>query len=136
MGRIAFRNKQPFWYALCSGVAETTDEYGNHVDTHPTYGKPVLVHGNVSPATGNTITREFGNDVLYDKVIIIGDRDTPIDENTVLWVESEPDLDANGALKVNASGDYASPWDYIVRKVGRGLTYGDAVIAISKVNVS
>ena len=71
------------------------------------------------------------------KVIVTGDRDTPIDEYAVLWIDTVPELDENGALKVNADGEIVTPWDYIVRKVGRGLpNYGSTVIAISKVTVA
>ena len=137
MGRTAFRNKQPFWYALYESTVTTTDEYGNQNGTHPTYGNPVLASGNISPARGNVYAQQFGEELRYDKVIVLNDRDTPIDEYAVLWIDTEPDLDANGALTVNASGEYATPWDYIVRRVGRGLPgFGDSVIAVSKVTVS
>jgi hypothetical protein len=49
----------------------------------------------------------------------------------------EPELDESGALKVNADGEIVTPWDYIVRKVGRGLpNFGSTVIGISKVTVA
>ena len=92
---------------------------------------------NISPAKGSVIARQFGDDDQYDKVIVTGDRDTPIDEYAVLWIDVEPELDENGALKVNADGEIVTPWDYIVRKVGRGLpNFGSTVIGISKVTVA
>lgn len=134
---MCFRNKQPFWYALYESTVEDYDEYGNQVGTSESYGNPVQAYANISPAKGDVVTRQFGDDDSYDKVIVTGDRDTPIDEYSVLWIDSEPDIDANGALKVNADGEIVTPWDYIVRKVGRGLTnYGSTVIAVSKVSVS
>ena len=137
MSRMCFRNKQPFWYALYESTVEDYDEYGNQVGTSESYGNPVQAYANISPAKGDVVTRQFGDDDSYDKVIVTGDRDTPIDEYSVLWIDSEPDIDANGALKVNADGEIVTPWDYIVRKVGRGLTnYGSTVIAVSKVSVS
>lgn len=137
MSRMCFRNKQPFWYALYSATVEDYDEYGNQIGTSESYGKPVKAYANISPAKGSVIARQFGDDDSYDKVIVTGDRDTPIDEYAVLWIDSEPDLDANGALKVNADGEIVTPWDYIVRKIGRGLpNFGTTVIAVSKVNVS
>ena len=55
----------------------------------------------------------------------------------MLWIDSEPELDENGALKVNADGEIVTPWDYIVRKVGRGLpNFGSTRIAVSKVSVT
>ena len=137
MSRTCFRNKQTFWYALYGATVEQYDEYGNQVGTSATYGKPVQASANISPAKGDVVTRQFGDDDQYDKVIVTGDRDTPIDEYAVLWIDVEPELDENGALKVNADGEIVTPWDYIVRKVGRGLpNFGSTVIAISKVSVS
>lgn len=137
MGRTAFRNKQPFWYALYDGTVEDYDEYGNQSGTHVTYKNPVKAYGNISPARGNVTVQQYGEDARYDKVIVLGDRDTVINEYAVLWIDVEPELDANGALKVNANGEIVTPWDYIVRKVGRGLPhFGDVEIAVSKVNLT
>jgi hypothetical protein len=137
MARMCFRNKQTFWYALYSDTEEQYDEYGNQIGTSASYGNPVQTSGNISPAKGDVVTRQFGDDDRYDKVIVTGDRDTPIDEYAVLWIDVEPELDANGALKVNADGEIVTPWDYIVRKVGRGLpNFGSTVIAVSKVTVA
>lgn len=137
MSRTCFRNKQPFWYALYDATVEQYDEYGNQIGTSASYGNPVQTSGNISPAKGNVMARQFGDDELYDKVIVTGDRDTPVDEYAVLWIDAEPELDANGALKVNADGEIVTPWDYIVRKVGRGLpNFGSTVIAVSKVTVT
>ena len=137
MSRIAFRNARTFWYALYESTETTTDEYGNQSGTHVQYGNPVMAHGNISAARGSVMAQQFGLNEMYDKTIVLGDRDTPIDECTVLWIDSEPELDTNGALKVNANGEIVTPWDYIVRRVGRGLpNFGSTVIAVSKVNVS
>lgn len=137
MSRMCFRNKQPFWYAPLSETVEDYDEYGNQVGTSATYGKPVLAYANISPAKGDVIARQFGDDDDYDKVIVTGERDIPVDEYAVLWIDTEPVLDEEGALKIDASGEIVTPWDYIVRKVGRGLpNFGHTVIAVSKVSVS
>ena len=137
VSRTCFRNKQTFWYALYSGVAVDYDDDGYEIDPHTTYGKPVKTSANISPAKGNVISRQFGDDDVYDRIIVTGDRDTPINEYAVLWIDVVPDLDANGELKVNANGEIVTPWDYIVRKVGRGLpNYGSTVIAVSKVSVT
>ena len=137
MGRICFRNKQPFWYALYAGTATGTDEYGYENSVFATYHNPVQTSGNISPAKGSVIAQQFGDDDDYDKTIVVGDRDTPIDEYAVLWIDTVPELDANGALKVNANGEIVTPWDYIVRRVARGLpNFGSTVIAVRKVSVT
>ena len=135
--RMNNRNKQPFWYALYDGEAVDYDEYGNECDPHTTYKIPVKANANISPAKGSVIARQFGDDDGYDRVIALEYRDTPIDEYSVLWIDTVPELDANGALKVNANGEIVTPWDYIVRKVGRGLpVFGETIIAVSKVSVT
>ena len=144
--RLNHRNRQTFWYALYDHTAEGYDEYGNQlggypsgnqVSTYAVYKAPVKEYGNISAARGSAGVRQFGDDLNYDRVIVLGDRDTPIDEYAVLWIDREPELDELGGLKVNANGDYVTPWDYIVRRVGRGLpNFGSAMIAVSKVNVS
>jgi len=137
VSRILFRNLQPFWYAQYAGTVAGYDEYGNQNATYATYGNPVKAYGNISPARGSVTAQPFGDDDSYDRTILLGERDTPIDEHTVLWIDSEPELDDTGALKVNANGDIVTAWDYIVRKVARGLpTYGSTQIAVSKVSVS
>lgn len=137
MSRTCFRNKQPFWYALYAGVGTGTDDDGYENAAYATYHNPVKTSGNISPAKGNVMTTQFGDDDDYDKVIVTGDRDTPIDEYSVLWIETVPELDQSGALKVNANGEIVTPWDYIVRRVGRGLpNFGSTVIQVKKVNVT
>ena len=131
------RLKQTFWYAAYGAVVEDYDDYGNQIGTSVSYGNPVKTSGNISAAKGEVVTRQFGDDDLYDRVIVLEDRDTPIDENTILWIDITPELDDNGALVVDANGQAVTPHNYIVRKVGRGLPkFGEATIAVSKVTVS
>ena len=135
--RMNYRNMQPFWYALYDDTAVDYDEYGNEIDPHTTYHKPVKAEANISAARGSVVAQQFGDDDRYDRIIAIGDRDTPIDESSVLWIDTVPELDANGELKVNANGEIVTPWDYIVRRVARGLpTFGGTLLAVSKVGIS
>lgn len=126
--RMAYRNMQPCYYALYQGTVEDY-EGGYQVGTHAEYEKPVKIMANISPARGDVVTRQFGDDDQYDRVIAIEDRDTPIDEYAVLWIETMPVLDAEG--------NTTTPWDYIVRRVARGLPkFGCTLCALSKVSVS
>ena len=136
MSRMCFRNKQKLWYALYAGTVQIHDDNGYEIGTSAAYGNPVEITANISPAKGSVVAQQFGDDDQYDKVIVTGDRNIPIDEYAVLWIDTVPELDANGALKVNANGDYVTPWDYIVRKVGRGLpNFGSTAIGVRKVTV-
>lgn len=157
MSRMNFRNKVPFWYAVYDGTSVGYDEYGNENSAYATYADPVLAYGNISPAKGAAIERQFGADDQYDKVIAIGERDIPIDEAAVLWIDDdalmaemtdqtgEPLVTESGARiwaktvpgARNADGTFVLPYNYVVRRVARGLpNFGTTVIAISKVSVS
>jgi hypothetical protein len=120
------RNKKPFYYALHKGQVEIIDEYGNATGQYTvSYDKPMLMSGNISAAQGEIQTRQFGESESYDKVIVLDDKDTPIDEYTILWVDTPPHL--------NDDGSTDTPYDYIVRKVARSLN--SVSIAVSKVSV-
>ena len=116
------RNKTAFYYALYKGQTEIVDEYGNATGQYDvTYGEPIKALGNVSAAQGETQTRQFGDSESYDKVIVLDDVNTPIDEYSILWVDTLPE--SNTEL----------PHDYVVKKVARSLN--NVSIAISKVSV-
>ncbi len=120
--RCMTRNKTPFYYALYKGQVEIIDEYGNATGEYETsYDEPVLTSGNISAAQGEIQSRQFGESESYDKVIVLDDKDTPIDEYTILWVDTLP------------QPNEGTPYDYIVRKVARSLN--SVSIAISKVSV-
>lgn len=133
--RMCHRNIQHFWYAPYDSTVE--DEYGNHVSSYATYGAVVETYGNISAARGEVAARQFGDIENYDKVIVVDDRDTPIDEYTVLWIDTDaPVTDLDGKPQI-VNGKYVTPWDYVVVRVGRGLPgFGGAVIAVRKVNVA
>ena len=67
---------------------------------------------------------QFGNSLLYDKVIITDDVTCPVDEHSVLCIDSPPAYDKDGNLI----------YDYIVKKVARSLN--TVSFAVSKVEVS
>ena len=66
---------------------------------------------------------QFGQFVSYDKVIVTDDMDCPIAEDTVLFVDKNPEYKDEKPL-----------YDYIVKRVAKSLN--SISIAISKVNVS
>jgi hypothetical protein len=123
--RCLERNKKPFYYCLYLREEDMTDSAGDYSgETRIVYAEPVLAKYNISPATGNTSTEQFGNDIQYDKVIVLDDMSCPINENSVLFVDSSPSYDAGGNLQ----------YDYIVKKVAPSIN--SISIAIAKVKVS
>lgn len=125
--RCMNRNKQVFYYALFKSVEDTTDEYGNVTGEHKIiYGNPQKFRANISAAKGETSTREFGESESYDKVIVMDKDASNIDEYSVLWIDTLPEIAEDGTTD--------TPHDYIVKKVAKSLN--SVSIAISKVNVS
>ena len=125
--RCMARNKSKFYYASYIGETEITDENGNSTGEYNlNYSDPVEMHGNVSAAQGEMQSRQFGESESYDKVIVLDDRNTPIDEYSILWVDALPHL--------NEDGSTDTPHDYIVRKVAQSLN--SVSIAVSKVDVT
>ena len=132
--RCLARNKRTFFYALHNGQTELIDEYGNATGQYKvSYADPVETKGNISAAQGEMQTRQFGESETYDKVIVLDDPNVPIDEYSILWVDSQPELTVKGQLVTDENGEIKTPHDYIVKKVARSLN--SVSIAISKVIV-
>ena len=119
------RNKRKFFYALFREKIAIKDEFGNDSGEYKVvYDSPVEMSANVSAATGEAQVEQFGNSLLYDKVIITDDTNCPIDEHSVLCIDTQPSYDKDGNLI----------YDYIVKKVAKSLN--TVSFAVSKVEVS
>lgn len=133
--RCMNRNKVRFFYSLYEGREPITDEYGNVTGEYDVkHGNPTEGYANISAAKGETQTRQFGESETYDKVIVMDNEAPPIDEYSVLWVDTVPQLNEDGSLAADEEGNVLTPHDYIVKKVAKSLN--NVSIAISKVNVS
>lgn len=133
--RSLLRNKVKFYYALYEKREEIIDEYGNKTGQYEIiYGSPIEMFGNISPSVGEIQNRQFGESESYDKVIVLDKRDIPINEYSLLWVDTLPLLDDNGNLVLKTDGTEETPHDYIVKKVARSLN--SVSIAIRKVDVN
>ena len=118
------RNQRTFWYCLYGTETELTDSDGNYTgETEIGYGAPVECEANISPATGQSNVEMFGNLTDYDRVIVSDDTTLPIDENTVLFIDSTP-----------TTGAGETGYDYIVRRVAKSIN--SIAIACQKVNVT
>ena len=133
--RCMNRNKGEFYYALYEGREPIRNEQGTKTGQYNViHGNPIEEHVNISAAKGETQTRQFGENESYDKIIVMDFITPPIDEYSVLWVDTLPILNADGSLKVNDAGEVITPHDYVVKKVAKSLN--SVSIAISKVTVS
>lgn len=125
--RCMNRNKVKFFYALYLDKTPIKDDYGNDTGEYEVkHGSPVEFSANISAAKGETQTRQFGENEIYDKVIVMDENAPPIDEYSILWVDSTPTIKEDGTTE--------TPHDYIVKKVAKSLNV--VSVAISKVNVT
>lgn len=142
------RNQRGFSYCLYSGKTALIDERGNETgEPILTYEDPVTMYANISPATGQSNTEQFGNLENYDKVIVTDDLNCPIDENSVLFIDKEPEFTnvvTHEYVTTTNNGQTTSAWvektvsvpahDYIVRRVAKSLNH--ISIALRRVEVS
>lgn len=121
------RNKSRFYYATYAGKVGVRDDYGNDTGEYEVkYSNLHKCFGNISAAKGETQSRQFGENLTYDKVLVLDIDAAPIDEYSVLWIDTLPDI--------SAGGETGTPHDYVVKKVARSLN--SVAVAISKVDVA
>lgn len=119
------RNERLFWYCLYAGKNPVVDEDGFETSEYLlSYDTPVKMLANISAATGSSQVETFGTLDNYDKVISTADMTCPIDENSVLFVDKDPEFTEDGT----------PIYDYVVRRVAKSLN--NISIAIRKVDVS
>ena len=112
------RNQVPFWYLLYDRKEDLKDEYGNES------GESAIIYKPAVKMEANVSAEQFGNFAGYDKVIVTDDLSCPIDENSVLFIDKEPEYAKDGTPL----------YDYIVKRVAKSLN--SISYAVSKVSVS
>ena len=123
--RTLERNKKTFHYAVYLGGTEAMDAFGDHTfEGVPSYSKWRTYRANISPARGESTAELFGNDLIYDKIIVTDDLNCEIDENSVLAID----------MAVN-EGDDVATYDYVVSKKAVSLNYIQYAVTKVKVNV-
>ena len=116
--RTLKRNKRPVAYAFYDGVQELTDEYGNYTGEYDVrYTEPVKTKMNVSGGRGQADIALFGLTQTFGRTATTEDLETPFNEETVMWIETDPDK--------------GEPFDYRVVAVSR--TINQVVLALSEV---
>ena len=122
--KVMNRNKQKLSYMLYIKGDALKDEYGNETGEFDiSYGDPVEIKASVSPAFGNSQQELFGTLEGYDKVVITDDMACPINENTVLFLDKEPEF-----------ADGQPIYDYVVKRVAKSLNF--IAYAVRKVVIS
>ena len=112
-------NKQPMWYALCTGKSEVIDEYGNHTGVYEmTYSEPVYYPVNMSESRNIVNFEAFGITADYDRTFVTSDLSCPIKEDTIIWFGADP---------------ATAPHNYVVHRIANSLN--SITIAIRAVDV-
>lgn len=125
--RTLTRNKTRIFYANYCDKLPIKDEYGNlNGEYKISYTNPIAVWANVSAARGEATTQLFGDDVRYDRLIVLDDPRFPITETSILWIDTLPNIAEDGSTK--------TPHDYIVKQIAVSLNAMS--IAVSKVSIT
>ena len=113
------KNEQKLWYSTYADqiVIYERDENGEivYVDEEKTipkiiaeragYNKPVSFCANGSAGKGTAQEEVFGKDIDFTRTISTTDLTLPIDELSLVWIESEPKYLEDGTVDPN-SADY------------------------------
>lgn len=75
------------------------------IGTQAGYSEPVEFYANISAGRGNSQDAPFGSDVDYTRTISTTDMLCPIDILTRIWIEREPQYNADGTVNAD-SADY------------------------------
>ena len=119
------RNHQCFYYCLYKGLEPILDENGFETgESKVLYSSPVQTYAPISAAYGTAQIELFGTNEGYDKVILIDNPACHMDENTVLFLDKEPEFDDDGTPL----------YDYIVKRVARSIN--SVAYGLRKVKVS
>ena len=112
-------NKQPMWYALCTGKTEVIDEYGNHTGVFElTYSNPVYYPVNMSESRNIVKHEAFGVTADYDRTFVTTDMSCPITEDSIIWFDADPKTE---------------PHNYVVHRIANSLN--SITIAIRQVDL-
>lgn len=118
--RVVRRNRRHVAYAFYQGVTDVVNEDGELTGEHEiSYSEPVKALMNVSGGRGQANINLFGIGSSSMRTIVTEDLETPFSEETVFWVERDPDTE---------------PFDYRVVNISR--TVNQVVIAIDEVSKS
>lgn len=119
--RTLDRNKRKFYYCLHQTKEKIYDDDHNFTGEYsPEYAEPVEAFGNISASSGTTDTEQFGNDISYDKTIALQGTNWPIDESTVLLIDTLPDPESE-----------IPNYDYLI--VRKAVSLNHTVLAIKRV---
>lgn len=137
--RTLRKNKQKMHYALYLGkqeipmidkvtgeiIIDYVDSEGNEyprMEKVDVYSEPTQFFGNISMSGGEAEAVEFGLNLAdYEAVLVMGKNTLPINETSLIWLDTEPIVEASGYVD-----QYSA--DYKVIKVSPSLNVDKYVL--------
>lgn len=114
--RLLDRNKRRIWYAQYQGREELVEDGLVTGQYNTVYTAPTEIAANVSPARGSTEVRQFGDELDYDRVIVIESPSFVADEYTRWWIDKNP-VDSAHDFVTAAVARSLNHVSYAVRRV-------------------
>lgn len=123
------RERRTVWASLYESREPETDEDGYLTGEYKVTRKPVEIRPTVSPASGALEAYGFGTGGDYERTLVLDQTGTGMDENTVFWIDVEPEIDAQGNLVYGDDGNPTVPWDYVTaRPVSESYSYTNVAV--------
>lgn len=129
--RTLNRNKQKMFYSLYLGETPIYDSYvdadgvEHKIDTgekKASYSMPTAFYGNIAMSGGESEAVEFGLNLAdYQAVLIMAKNTLPIDETSLIWLNTTPQYNEDGTVD-----QYSA--DYSVVKVSPSLNVDKYVL--------
>ena len=88
--RALRRNKRKLYYALYLGKEQITEGGLRTGDYRELYGDPTELKANYSASNGEASEEVFGIGTNYSKTMVVEDKNCPIDEQTIIWIDKSP----------------------------------------------
>ena len=105
--KMCERNKKTFYFRPYAGKTAEIDENGYETgNSIVAYGDLVTARASISPNKGKASVEMFGSDLNYNKTIITDDMACTMNENSVVWLDNDPETE---------------PYDYTVVAKAEGL---------------
>jgi hypothetical protein len=109
------------------------DEWGNNTGSWKiVYTDPIKATANISGSRGTSEAEVFGINAVYDRVIAM--MSTDMTEESILWIDREPELEPDGTLTLASDGRLATPHNHIIKQISRSLN--SVLLAVQRVSVS
>lgn len=104
--RSLLKNQQKLYYAQYIGKVPILDDENLETGDYETgYSAPVSFYANISAGKGSSEEAVFGKEIEYTRTISTSDMKCPINEHSLIWIETEPILKEDGTTDP-ASADY------------------------------